>query len=588
MSETPKSHQPSLAGRFFRWLFRRQTQGRALIGLAALVTLVAVFYLEEDWRGWHAWQNCRRELEAKGIKVDQKAEIPPPVPDDQNVFAVPEMRQWLLGKGASDLRARMEDIYGFGDTNRPSIRMVVAEVALSLAGSNSPPPDFTVLSYGDPEAKAEVSKLIKNAVGPYFIDPFGFILMLRRPEEVQPAKILLRCQTAPSAKELEQFLTNGFLSEKVVKIDDHEENVLTEPVSNSSYKVTMEAPGTAADLLARIAVLEPQFAVMRQAFQRPYVRILGGDQKPDPDLFPTISLIAPLARMLSAQAQCHLLLGQPEEALRDLTLSQDLCRIVEDLPRSAWGMVATLLRETVTAIDLGVIADGLQRHAWNDAQLAALQNQLKNINFVSDWKQIMLAEPARISDFLPNATAFDLGELCFGGFLWPSNAWTTLKATVVGELIPRGWVYQNMVQLANGRQALAESSDSAGQLVFPKKVDAVAIMAKSHPSPYNYLARTADPRDSKHCRNSARIETQVHEALIACALERYRLAPQRISQNARRTCAAVHRKISARHHRRPAADLSSDSKRKIPALFRRLERDGRRRKGIAVIPKRRG
>jgi hypothetical protein len=138
-------------------------------------------------------------------------------------------------------------------------------------------------------------------------------------------------------------------------------------------------------------------------------------------------------------------------------------------------------------------------------------------------KQVMLAVPAGVSDFYPNATAFNLGEIYFGGFLWPSNAWTSLKATVVGELIPRGWVYQNMVQLANDHVALGESSDSAGQQVFPKKVDAVAIMAKSHPSPYNYLARMRDPSFSKNCRNTARVETQVHEALIACALERYRL-----------------------------------------------------------------
>jgi hypothetical protein len=200
-----------------------------------------------------------------------------------------------------------------------------------------------------------------------------------------------------------------------------------------------------------------------------------------------------------------------------------LCRIVEDLPRSEWGVLATLIRETVTAIDIDIIADGLRRHAWSEPQMAALQEQIKNINFVSDLKQGMLAELARVSDSYPNATAFDLGVLYFGGFLWPSNAWTSLKATVVGELIPRGWFYQNKVQVANDRQALAESLDSSGQLVFPKKVDAVAIMAKSHPSPYNYLARMADPRNSKMCRDNARVETQVHEALIACALERYRL-----------------------------------------------------------------
>jgi len=504
-----------------RWRILR----RCLLGVAILLTLTAIFYTEESWRGKRDWENCKRELEAKGIKMDWVDSIPAPVPDDQNVFAVPEMRQWFLGKGPTVLSARLGDItdlYEAGDTNHPSTRVVVAEVAFSQPDSNSPA-GFTVLSYEDPHAKAEVAKLIKDAFGTYFTDPWGFLHLLRRPEEIHPAKILLQCQTAPSAKELEQFLTNGFHPDGPVNLYE-EENARIEPASKSSYKVTMEAPGSAAELLARIAVLEPQFAVMRQAFQRPYARISGDDQKPGNELDPLFFHIGPLARILSAQAQCYLLLGRPEEALRDLTLSQDLCRIVEDLPRSKWGMIATLIRETVTAIDLGAITDGLRSHAWNDAQLAVLQDQLENINFVSDLKRGMLAELARVSDFFPNATAFNVGELLFGGHLWPTNAWTTLKATVVGELIPRGWVYQNMVQLANGRQALAESSDSTGQLVFPKKVDAVAIMAKSHPSPYNYLAQMADPRNSKMCRTNARLETQVHEALIACALERYRLA----------------------------------------------------------------
>ncbi|MGD1086106.1 MAG: hypothetical protein ABSA47_15330 [Verrucomicrobiota bacterium] len=497
---------------------------RCLLAAAVALTLIAAFYTEELWRGKRAWENCKRELEAKGIKLDQKADILPPVPDDQNVFAVPEMREWFLGKGPTVMSVSVGDIadlYEPGDTNHPSSRVVVAEVAFSQPDSNSPA-GFTVLSYEDPHAKAEVSKLIKDAVGPYFTDPWGFLHLVRRPEEIQPAKILLQCQTAPSAKELEQFLTTGFHPDGPVNLYEGE-NARIEPAGKSSYKVTMEVPGSAAELLARIAVLEPQFAVMRQAFQRPYARVLGDDQKPEPDLGLRLSRITHLARILSAQAQCHLFLGQPEEALRDLTLSQDLCRIGEDLPRSEWGMLATLIRETVMAIDLGVIAEGLRSHAWNDAQLAALQAQLKKINFVSDMKQVMLAVPAGVSDFYPNATAFNLGEIYFGGFLWPSNAWTSLKATVVGELIPRGWVYQNMVQLANDHVALGESSDSAGQQVFPKKVDAVAIMAKSHPSPYNYLARMRDPSFSKNCRNTARVETQVHEALIACALERYRL-----------------------------------------------------------------
>jgi len=488
-----------------------------LLGAAVVLTLIAAFYTEESWRGKRAWENCKRALEAKGIKTHQEADIPlPPVPDDQNVFAVPEMRQWFLEKGPTVLSERLADIADISegaDTKHPATRVVVAEVAFSQPGSNSPA-GFTVLSYGDPKAGAEVVKLIKDAVGPYFTDPWGFLHLVRRPEEIQPARILLQCQTPPSAKELEQFLTNDFFP---LAVKEHDETVRIESSSKTSYTVTTEVPGTAAEVLARIAVLEPQFTVMRQAFQRPYVRILGADEK-------RLAGFVNLARVLGAQAQCHLILGQPDEALRDLTLIKDLCRLVEDPPGSKSGTVAMLIRATVTAIDIDAIADGLSRHAWSEPQLAALQDQLKNINFVSDMKQDMLTGPARVSDFYPKATAFNLGELYYGGFLWPSNAWTSLKANFIGHLIPRGWVYQNMVQLANGYTALGESSDSAGQIVYPKKADAAGILSKSHPSIFNYVARMSIPNYGHTCRNIAKTQTQVHEDLIACALERYRLA----------------------------------------------------------------
>ena len=43
---------------------------RVLITLAVLATLIAIFYTEEDWRGKRAWENCKRELEAKGVVLD--------------------------------------------------------------------------------------------------------------------------------------------------------------------------------------------------------------------------------------------------------------------------------------------------------------------------------------------------------------------------------------------------------------------------------------------------------------------------------------------------------------------------------------
>jgi hypothetical protein len=69
-----------------RWLRRVR---RGLVSIAALVTLVALFYAEENWRGSHDWGKYQREWEAKGEKFDRQAFVPPPVPDEQNFAMTP-------------------------------------------------------------------------------------------------------------------------------------------------------------------------------------------------------------------------------------------------------------------------------------------------------------------------------------------------------------------------------------------------------------------------------------------------------------------------------------------------------------------
>ena len=63
---------------------------RAVLVLAAgLMTLVALFYAEENWRGRRAWLAYKRQFEARGGSLDLKSVIPPAVPDDQNFAMTP-------------------------------------------------------------------------------------------------------------------------------------------------------------------------------------------------------------------------------------------------------------------------------------------------------------------------------------------------------------------------------------------------------------------------------------------------------------------------------------------------------------------
>jgi len=78
-----------------RRFFSLRNLGRFLIGCAVLVTLIALFWAEENWRGKRAWENYRREAEARGVIMDWQKIIPPEVPEDQNFAMTPFLKPIL-------------------------------------------------------------------------------------------------------------------------------------------------------------------------------------------------------------------------------------------------------------------------------------------------------------------------------------------------------------------------------------------------------------------------------------------------------------------------------------------------------------
>ena len=75
-------------GRFFwAWGF--------LKFVLSAVTLIVLLYVEEDWRGARAWAATKAKWEARGISFDFNRLIPPPVPADQNLAAIPLFKMEL-------------------------------------------------------------------------------------------------------------------------------------------------------------------------------------------------------------------------------------------------------------------------------------------------------------------------------------------------------------------------------------------------------------------------------------------------------------------------------------------------------------
>ena len=499
-----------------RWRVAR----RLLIAAAVFLTLIVAFYTEESWRGRRDWEACKKIMESKGISMDWANYIPPPVPDDQNVFGIPEMQKWFTGRGATELSKRLA---AGRDTNMTSERMVVALV--TIGATDAPQPKgSTAVQWDGLKAARQVSRLISNAVGPVLMSPDEFLHSARRPSEIAPAIIFLQRDPALTAKELGQFLPklmppewNGY---------PWYWNLQVESTSDSSYKVTVRAPIAAADFLARNAQFTPDFELIRTALQRPDVRERGDYQNFWEMPVPNFVTVRTTAQRLAALAQCQLLQDHPEEALKNVLLLHDLCRILVNRPSGKpVTLVGAMIDVAVTGLYAQVISDGLAGHRWKEPQLVTLQEQLGQIQLLPEVRSACIAEPVAVCTELENMPQGRLPGFYRRGS--PTNTWEDMKWTLLGHLTPRGWVYENLVRIAFGATNIIDNLDPAGQVILPNTLNAgvQALGAiRSHPWPYAFLAKGTAPKYDRALLVTAKNQTMVRQGLIACGLERYHLA----------------------------------------------------------------
>jgi hypothetical protein len=489
-----------------------------LISLTIVAISAAFFYTEEDWRGRRAWENCKRQLEAKGVRLDWTNYIPAPVLADENIFAVPAMQEWFVGRGETEFSKEIS-YPGYDRSNRTA-RLTIAELTIGLPGTIAPDQrDAVVLQWEDSQTKEKAGRLIKDALGPVVMAPAGFNFILRQPEEIRPAQIFLQCQTAPTEKELQQFLPKPIAN----TIFPDTEKIQIEPTGKDSYRVTMLAPDTVAEFLKWSGQLEPDLALIRKALKRPYGR-MEGDYSTSFDMpIPNFVTIRILEQMLSAKSRCYMVLGQPGKALDELTLMHQLCRVLEARPTcQPMTLVAAMINVAVTGLCVDTIEEGIRLKVWQEPQLTALEEQLKEVN---------------LHRFVANSIEFERQSICHMAEMASRDSlptlfnldWSKPQKFSPYDLAPRGWVYQNMVVCANLQQNLAESFASADQEMVPHKIEAAMQEVQStiaHPywSPFKLLAAIAIPNLEKAAQTLARSQTMANQAQIACALERYRLA----------------------------------------------------------------
>lgn len=527
--ETPNTPSSQACSGTAGWRIGR----RLLLAAAVLFTLAAVFYTVEDWRGRRAWQTCRRELEAKGEVLDWAAYIPAAVPDEQNIFKAPKMQEWFVMDSWENPIGSPQHFLAVPPLQKPSRVVAHVEVVSSAAPLDYKGAD-AVLRSGDPEAQAQAGKVVRDAVGPWALASGTSLLLATPPDRLKPARLLLRTDAVPAAKGLGDLLRGNAWPGTALASPDMG-YLRVAPGASNSFDVFLDWPVSAAEDLAGTERLEREvFEVIRKALERPHARLEGGYQQPFAGPRPHWVALRNAARALAERAQCHLLLGQPEAAWRELALIRGLCRVLE--PETAGRqtfLVGAMVDAAITGIYLGVVEDGLRLGAWREPQLAAISEQLRGLDFLGLFVESTKLEGAASCRFLETAAAAKLAKALAQSGKMVAVAQTGKGGSVGGgggllalalRCAPRGWFYQNMAASARALEECLGAVDPANHLVHPERLGGETLARLERRSPDGFLAVVAVPNFVRALKRTAQIQSCVDQARVACALERYRLA----------------------------------------------------------------
>lgn len=488
-TDSPEARQTSVS-RFSRWL------RRVLIALVGLITLVVVFYTVENWRGKRAWESYKHEMEAKGRLVDWKAFIPAPVADESNIFKAPKMAEWFIGKGPSALNTNLDVAQ-----HTPTGNVIVAEITI-VSNTVSVPNAVSIYRLEDGAGLSNAVKQVHTACGPsarsctigaFFASPL---------DQIKPTQIAIQVDRAVGVADLEKIFgpNSGTSASRI------------EATGTDSFRMVIANAMNAAVFLAGTESINADFDTIRAGLKRPFVRMDDDYQQFFDIPIPRFITIRSTVQMLAKRAQCHMLVGEPEKALEELTLMNDMRRLLD---ARAMTLVSAMVNVAVAGLYADTVADGFRLHAWREPELVIIQQQLANISLIPSVADSIDSERVGVSQLFETLKPEKLADI-FGG----------VKSKFL-ILMPRGWLYQNMAFGGRWMDQFEDAIELNRNHILPKKFEAVIRGFEAelkHKTPYKILATVGIPNCTRAFQTTGKNQTLVDMTYLVCALERYRMA----------------------------------------------------------------
>jgi hypothetical protein len=270
----------------------------------------------------------------------------------------------------------------------------------------------------------------------------------------------------------------------------------------------------ATEVLRTLEKYSPILEELRGASQRSYARFnVRYDAEFAPAiLLPHLAVMKNAAFLFQLRACAELAQDRTDQAWSDTRMAMCLADTIKDEPF----LISKLVQVAIVQLSIQPIWEGLAEHKWSDTQLVEMEQRLGKISLRPDV--VMRGERAFGILTIDQVRNQRLG---------PDGSPSQLSGLLSPLL--SGFYSQNQLSLAHlYQQFMLPSVDAPDQRIYPSR--AVANEAALNQAiasgfrPYNLFARLLLPAITGAERKCAFGQTRVNEAIVACTLERYRLA----------------------------------------------------------------
>jgi hypothetical protein len=446
-------------------LFNPRQWPKYLFALACLATLAALFTTLANRRTVQAQSNPGASAYMSPERAAAEKLVPPPVPDDQNFAATPYFALHMDKATFQESRSRWPD--GFSRADQWPRRMPV--LAESVEGRKT---------------------------GRFVWDMLAWKMAFEK-------------------------------SQNVLNPSDTRDEIAVSEQPNPTTNAQ-----AALFVLEALKPYQPVLDELHAARQRPYARfnIRYNWDNPWGILLPHLAFIKQTCQLLRLKASAELAAGHAEQGLQDVLLMLRLVNSIRDEPM----VISQLVRVAGLELAMQPIWEGLAAHRWSDSQLQSLQAALQKYDFLADLRHGLEAEKVwgnlTIALFRDKQSPVSFSSLLSED--GKADAWVK-DAEKAFANVPRDWFdaeQRNYNQVFDER--LLAGFDVGKRRVYPRAIEEndhqidkklrrnKETVVKEHLA----FARGFLPGLSRVHLKLAGAQGSLDQAVIACALERHRLA----------------------------------------------------------------